>query len=116
MTVAVQFVLDEHVEHEVLHRLEKVGYDAIHVEFTPELGKGTNDKPISTFSLDTERVIITYDGDFLEEFTEADYYGVVYFDDETLSAKQVSDIVDTMASHYPEERFQGFEYGSQKWL
>lgn len=37
--MAVRFLLDEHVEHEVMHRLEKLGYPVAHVEFTPSSEK-----------------------------------------------------------------------------
>ncbi|SDX34769.1 hypothetical protein SAMN05443574_1349 [Haloarcula vallismortis] len=39
--MAYRLVLDENVEHEVLHRLENYGHDAENVDFVPELGKGT---------------------------------------------------------------------------
>jgi predicted nuclease of predicted toxin-antitoxin system len=112
----VRFLLDEHVEHEVMHRLDERGYAVEHVEFHSDLGKGASDTSLSSFSLDTQRIIVTYDGDFLDHFEESEYYGVVYFDDESLSAKQVADIIDTMATQYPTEDFQGFEYGTRDWL
>jgi hypothetical protein len=114
--MAVQFLLDENVEHEVLHRLEKRNYAAEHVEFHPELGKGTDDTPIAEFSTQDEWIIVTYDPDFVKEHDPSDYYGTIYFEDATLSAKSVADILHTMASHYPESAFRGLEYGSTEWL
>jgi hypothetical protein len=37
--MSVSLLLDENVEHEVLHRLQKRDYTVEHVEFHPELGK-----------------------------------------------------------------------------
>jgi len=109
-------MLDENVEHEVMHRLEKLDYTAEHVEFHPELGKGTDDTPIAQFSLREEWVIVTYDPDFVEEYDPSNCFGTVYFEDANLSAKQVADILHAMASHYPTSAFQGLEFGSSEWL
>ena len=38
-----RLILDENVEHEVFHRLDNYGHDVEHVDFVPELGKGTAD-------------------------------------------------------------------------
>lgn len=114
--MAVKFLLDENIEHEVLHRLEKLDYTAEHVEFHPELGKGTDDTPIAKFSQENEWVIVTYDPDFVTDHNQSDYFGTVYFEDASLSAKQVADVLHTMTSHYPESAFEGLEFGSSEWL
>lgn len=114
--MAAQFLLDENIEHEVLHRLEKRGYEVEHVEFHPELGKGTNDTPIAEFSLEHQWVIVTYDPDFVTEYQPTDYFGAVYFENAHLSAKQVADVLHTMASNYSTAAFEGLEFGSTEWL
>ena len=112
----VKFLLDENVEHEVLHRLEKYGYTVEHVELHPELGKGTEDTPIAAFSQRHDWIIVTQDADFVIDHDETDYHGAIYFEDATLSAKQMSDILHTMASNYPASAFEGLEFGSTEWL
>jgi len=114
--MAVTFLLDENIEHEVLHRLEKLGHDVEHVEFHPELGKGTNDTPIAECSRKKQWVIVTYDPDFVNDHATTDYFGTVFFQDADLSAKQVSEILHTMATQYPESAFEGLEFGSTNWL
>lgn len=114
--MAVRFLLDENVEHEVMHRLEKLDYTVTHVEFHPELGKGTDDTPIAEFSLRNNWVIVTYDPDFVTDHDTTDYHGAVYFDDADLSANQVADVLHTMGTHYPASAFEGLEYGSSEWL
>lgn len=91
---------DENVEHEVLHRLQQLDYTVEHVEFHPELGKGTEDRPIAEFSRQNEWVIVTCDPDFVVEDDRFGYYGAVYFQDATLSAKEVADIIDAMVAMY----------------
>ena len=113
--MAYPLLLDENVEHEVVHRLENYGHDVEHVDFVPELGKGTADHPIAQYSLDTDRVIVTYD-DFVLEVDEELYRAVLYFDDATLSVEQVADIIHTVSQNYPQAELQGLEYVGEEWL
>lgn len=111
-----RLILDENVEHEVLHRLENYGHDVEHVDFVAQLGKGTADHPIATYSLDTDRVIVTYDDDFVLEVYERMYRAVLYFDDATLSVDQVADIIHTVSQNYPQAELEGLEYVGEEWL
>jgi hypothetical protein len=62
----------------IVHRLEHYGHTIKHVDYVPELGKGTNDDAIATYSLDTDRLILTNDDDFLREFGAGDYRGLLF--------------------------------------
>jgi predicted nuclease of predicted toxin-antitoxin system len=114
--MAYRLILDENVEHEVLHRLENYGHDVEHVDFVAELGKGTADHPLARYSLDTDRVIVTYDDDFVLEMDEGLYRAVLYFDDATLSVEQVADVIHTVSQNYPQSELQGLEYVGEEWL
>lgn len=114
--MAYRLLLDEHVEHEVLHRLENYGHDVEHVDFVSELGKGTADRPIARYSRDTNRVIVTYDDDFVLEVNEDLYRAVLYLGDATLAVKQVADIIHAVSQNYPQTELQGLEYISEGWL
>lgn len=98
------------------HRLKKYDYTVAHVELHYELGKGTEDTRIAAFSQRQDWVIVTQDADFVKDHDETDYHGAIYFEDATLSAKQMSDILHTMASNYPASAFEGLEFGSADWL
>lgn len=111
-----RLILDENVEHEVLHRLENYGHDVEHIDFVPELGKGTDDYPIAQYSFDTERVIVTYDDDFALEVDEDAYHAVLYFGDATLSVKEVADVIHSVSQHYPQGELSGLEYVGDEWL
>lgn len=114
--MAVKFLLDENIEREVLFRLDKLEYTVEHVASHPELGKGTDDTPIAGFSRQNEWVIVTYDPDFVKFHDTSDYHGAVYFEDATLSAKTVADVLHAMASQYPADAFEGLEFGSTEWV
>jgi len=111
-----RLILDENVEHEVFHRLENYGHDVEHVDFVSELGKGAADHPIAQYSLDTNRVIVTYDDDFVLDVDEEMYRAVLYFDDATLSVEQVADIIHTVSQNYPQAELRGLEYIGEEWL
>ena len=114
--MAYRFVLDENVEHDVYHRLENYGHDVEHVDFVPGLGKGINDDPIAQYSLENDRVIVTYDDDFALEIDEDEYCAVLYVGDAALSVKQVADIVHAVSQLYPQEELDGLEYVGDEWL
>jgi len=111
-----RLILDENVEHEVCHRLENYGHNVEHIDFVPKLGKGTADHPIAQYSLDTNRVIVTYDDDFVLVVDDGLYRAVLYFDDAVLSAKQVAEIIHTVSQNYPQKELQGLEYVGEEWL
>lgn len=112
----VPLLLDENVEREVLSRLQKRDHTVEHIEFHPELGKGTDDTPIAEFSRQSEWVIVTYDPDFVTDHDRSEYFGAIYFEDATLSAKQVADVLDAMLNHYPADAFEGLAFGTTEWL
>ncbi|WP_246084388.1 DUF5615 family PIN-like protein [Salinadaptatus halalkaliphilus] len=76
--MAYQLLLDENVEQEIGFRLENYGHDVEHVDFVPELGKGVDDTQIADYSRSTDRLILTYDDDFVLEFDDDDYRAVLY--------------------------------------
>lgn len=111
-----RLILDENVEHEVFHRLDNYGHDVEHVDSVPELGKGTADYSITQYSLDTDRVIVTYDDDFVLEADEDDYRAVLYFSDASLPVEQVADVIHTVSKAYSQEELRGLEYVGDEWL
>jgi len=50
------------------------------------------------------------------EHEPTDYHGTVYFENTTLSARQVADVLHAMADHYPASAFEGLEFGSTDWV
>jgi hypothetical protein len=111
-----RLLLDENIEHEVMHRLEKYGHDVEHVDFVPALGKGIDDRSIGQYSLDEERIIITHDTDFVDTIDSVDYHVAIFFEDMTLSARQVADIVHIMSEYVPQSQLNGLEFGNTDWL
>ncbi|MFB6308007.1 MAG: DUF5615 family PIN-like protein [Haloarculaceae archaeon] len=114
--MAVRFLLDENMEPRVYQRLEQYGYDVVSVGEVETLGLGAQDGDIANYSKQTERVLLTYDDDFVIEHEASEFHCVVFFEEQSLAATDVADIAHSMATAYPESAFDGYEYGSREWL
>lgn len=111
-----RFLLDENVERAVGTRLERAGHDVEHVDSVSELGKGATDRAIGAYSLEADRVIVTYDDDFVLSMDESAFSAVLYVGDETLSPDAVATILDAIATVYPQSELSGVEYVGDEWL
>ena len=114
--MSYRLILDENVEHDVLHRLDNYGHDVEHVDFIAELGKGAADRELATYSLEEDRVILSYDDDFVLELTPDQFRAVLYLPDASLSVDRVADVVDEISNHFPQEELDGVEYVGSEWL
>ena len=114
--MSYRLLLDENVEHEMGFRLENYGHDVEHVDFVPELGKGVEDERIADYSRSTDRLILTYDDDFVLEFDEESYRGVLYIPELAMHPADVADIVHQMSKDYPQSQVRGVERISSAWL
>ena len=73
MADTYRLLLDENIEHEVLDRLVDAGHNVEHVDTVANLGKGASDTELAAYSVATDRAIVTYDDDFIEEVPPTDY-------------------------------------------
>ena len=114
--MGVRLLLDEHVEHEVAHRLEQRGYDAEHVGTSEEMGTSVDDLSVAAYSKASRRVIVTYDDDFVTEIGEGEFHCVLFFEDEGLSPAEVAEVVHNISTTYPESQFRGLQKVGREWL
>lgn len=114
--MSYRLVLDENIEHEVLHRLENYGHDAVHVDSLSELGKGTSDDSIAEYSTATDRSIVTRDDDFVLEVDEEEYRAVFYVGDGTLPPERVADVIHEISRHRGHDAVGGLVYVTTDWL
>jgi predicted nuclease of predicted toxin-antitoxin system len=114
--MSLSLLLDEMVEHEVMHRLRKFGHDVEHVDLHDELTKGDSDRRLARYSLDTGRIVVTYDSDWAENLDESEFHCVLLFADETMSARNVSAVVHNMSNAYPKSSFTGLQKTGREWL
>lgn len=111
----MRFLLDENLEHEVYHRLRHYGHDVVHVDIDDELSKGDSDTDLGAFSRRERRVLLTYDDDF-RDFDPGAYHAVLYFERQTLSAREVADVVHEISKYYETDDLSGFQTVGRSWL
>lgn len=116
MTHSYRLLLDEHIEHSARARLRDDGHDVDHVDFVPSLGKGADDGKIAQYSLDSRRAIVTHDTDFIEKLPESTFHAALLFEDESLSSRELSIIINNMAKVYPFEELRGLQKTGRDWL
>jgi predicted nuclease of predicted toxin-antitoxin system len=114
--VTYRLLLDENLEHEVYHRLDSFGHDVEHVDCVTELGKGATDEDLATYSRETTRAIVTYDDDFVEAVPPEAYRATIYFEDDTMSAREVAEILHSMSEVYPYDEVSGLQKAGREWL
>jgi predicted nuclease of predicted toxin-antitoxin system len=114
--MSYQLLLNENIEHEVLHRLEDNGHDVEHVEFVSQLGKGANDIALARYSVTTNRTIVTYDDDFIKKVPLEQYRAVLFIEDFTIPACELAEIIHSMAQIYPHDQMKGLQKTGREWL
>lgn len=112
----MRFLLDENMEHEVYHRLESDGHDILHVEISDELATGDTDESLAAVSQSGDWIIVTYDDDFRDDFDETDYRAVLYFVDQTLSAKTIAEVLETISTYYEQDELRRFLTVGRSWM
>ena len=80
------------------------------------LSVGTDDRDIAADARHDDRLVLTQDDDFFTDLdVEPETAGILYQKDQTLSGKEVSDIVEEIATYLPQDEIV-LEYVSKNWL
>jgi hypothetical protein len=114
--MSYRLLLDENIEHEVGHRLEHYGHDVVHVDFEPELGKGSTDQSLAAYTRSKDRILVTYDDDFVLSLDSSEFRAAFYLADASLPAETVADIIHEVSKHYPQTEVDGLEHVGIEWL
>jgi predicted nuclease of predicted toxin-antitoxin system len=109
-------LLDENLEHEILHRLRKYGHEAEHIDFHDSLQKGDEDGTLAKYSLENSVLLVTYDDDFATRYDESDYWGVLLLTDNDWSATDVADTVHRILTLYSPPALQQMNVVGREWL
>lgn len=110
-----RIVADENVEPATREALAELGHDVEWIDDIPSLGLGADDHEIVAYARQTNRLILTQDDDFFTEIDIQETAGVLYQQDQQLSAGEVGKIVDEMA-RYIDQSDVVLEYVSSNWL
>jgi len=110
-----RILADENVERATINYLRKLDHDVEWIGDVPDLGLGADDESIAAHARETDRLILTQDDDFFTELDVENTAGVLFQRDQTLSAREVGDVVHEM-SEYVDQSGITLEYVSQNWL
>lgn len=110
-----RIVADEHVELPTRRYLRKLGHDVEWIGDVSELGLSSSDEEIAAYSLAEDRLVLTQDDDFFLELDLSDCAGILFQRDQSLSAREIGDIVDEMSRYIPQSEVE-LEYVSESWL
>lgn len=114
--MSLRLLADENVDDRLVYRLTQAGHDVEHVDFVPELGKGSSDEEIAAHSRETGRILVSSDADFLSDFDPEDYQGLLFIEDETLSPGDATAIINAISEQVSSSQVEAVLYVSESWL
>jgi len=109
-----RLLADENIEQATITHLQQLDHDVEWIGDVTELGLGVSDDVIATYAARDDRLILTQDDDFLAIAANRSV-GVLFQTEETLSAREVGDIIDELSDHIDQADIV-VEYVSQNWL
>ncbi|MEF8775235.1 MAG: DUF5615 family PIN-like protein [Haloarculaceae archaeon] len=110
-----RILADENVEQATINYLRKLGHDVEWIDDAEELGLGADDEDIAVYGRETNRLILTQDDDFFTRIDVEDTAGILFQEDQTLSAREVGDVVHEL-SECIDQSDVTLEYLSRNWL
>lgn len=110
-----RLLADENVERATINYLRKFEHDVEWVGDVSELGLGADDEKIATYSRETDRLVLSQDDDFFTRIDVGQTAGILFQKDQTLSAREVGDIVHELSQHVDQSDVT-LEYVSRNWL
>lgn len=110
-----RILADENVERATISYLRKLGHEIEWIGDVDELGLGADDNSIADYAEEHDRLILTQDVDFLTRIEATETAGVLLQTDQTLSAREVGDIVHELSEHLDQSDVI-LEYLSRNWL
>lgn len=100
--MSYRLLVDENIEYRIVHKLRNYGHDVEHVDDLTGFGKGSSDRALGRYSNSEDRLILTYDDDFVLELDTSEYRAVLYVSDVTIPSGEIADVVHRMSKQYPQ--------------
>lgn len=80
--MAFRLLFDEMTEARIVRYCAKLGHDVERVVSVSELGAGSDDTDIVAYADRTDRILLTYDGDFLGQQRAQSRIGILFGPDD----------------------------------
>jgi len=116
--MAFGLLLDEMTERRLSELLAKMGHDVERSIRVDDLGPGADDDEIVDYAARTDRLVVTYDDDFLDA-SVFDRIGVLVQENERTSAYQTATMIDGVAAVMSQKQIVDHPdavYLSDRWL
>jgi hypothetical protein len=96
-------LLDEMTETGLAEYCRKLDHDVERVVDIPELGPGSGDDAVVAYAEREDRVLVTYDDDFLSKHEALDRIGVLFQPDDRTPPFETANVVDAVADHVDQQ-------------
>lgn len=91
--MSYRLLVDENVEYRIVHKLRNYGHNVQHVDDLAEFGKGSSDRGLGGYSKSEDRLLLTYDDNFVLELDNSEYRAVLYVNDVTIPSGKIADAI-----------------------
>lgn len=97
-----RLLCDEMTEASLAEYCRKLGHDAQRVVALEELGPGSDDGTIITYAERENRILVTYDDDFLDH-DALERVGVLFQPDDRTPPFETANVIDAVSSHVDQQ-------------
>lgn len=100
MSRSFGLVLDENTERDLKARLEELGHDAERVVEIDTLGPGATDREVVDYCQRTDRMLVTFDDDFLSEHEAIHRIGILFEATDRRPPVELASRIDRVSRFY----------------
>lgn len=113
----LRLLLDENVERDLASYLEKAGHDVQRVVDVEALGPESDDDEVVAFARERDRLVLTYDEDFVDPDVADRHAGVLYVPNQHCPPLTCFRIVEAVAEAYPDrDALPPVVFLTEEWL
>lgn len=102
--MSFRLLLDEMTERSLAGYCRKLGHDVERVVTVSQLGPGSDDADIVAYAERENRIVVTYDDDFLVDEDSLSGTGVLFQPNDRVPAFETANVVNAIANHASQQQ------------
>ncbi len=102
--MGVSLLLDEMTEARLAEYCRKLGHDVERVVEVSELGPGSDDTAVVAYAEREDRILVTYDDDFLADHDALNRIGVLFQANDQTPPYETGNIIDAITDHADQQQ------------
>lgn len=117
--MSFRLLLDEMTEAGLADYLRKMGHDVERVVECPALGPGSHDRDVVAYAERDDRLLVTYDDDFLVDHDALDRIGVLFQAEGRMPAFETANVINEIATQVDQNAIAAYDepyHLSERWL